>query len=114
MIDFQDFIPQLQRKRMLGIVNDYESIREVVTRANRWIEREGVRVINVETLILPLVPDQKDQETPTKMDGFSSAIYTYQVVRVWYVEDSTVNREYTGETRRLVGDEAEAEAVPAA
>jgi hypothetical protein len=108
VIAFQDFVPQLQRKRMLGLANEYESIREVVTRANRWIEREGVRVINVETLLLPTVPEA-EKEIPPRMDSADVTFSSFQVVRVWYIDDASVDREYTGATRRLAAYDPEAE-----
>ena len=88
-----------QRRRLLGIVSDYESIHEVVTRANRWIERERVEVLNVETLLVTAIPSEEGDLRP-KMDSPGAAMYTYQVVRVWYRVDSS-HLPYTGETRRL-------------
>lgn len=45
LLAFRDFFPQIQRKRLLAAMSDFEDLHEVVTRVNQWIEQEGVRVM---------------------------------------------------------------------
>lgn len=98
MIAYNDFVPGMLEKRMLGLVRAYENLYEVVTRANRWIEAEGVRVINVETILLPM----REEDDPTAQGHFPEVMGApamRQIVRVWYI--AADSRSYTGETRRL-------------
>ena len=105
MIAFQDFIPQRQGKRLLGVVTDYENLHELVTRVNLWIEQHHIDVLNVETVVVTSLP--KDTEASPKLEMWSQANTTsaYQIVRVWYRQTVDVEVEveaaYTGQTMRL-------------
>lgn len=101
MIAFKDFIPQVQ-KRVLGLATAFESIHEVLTRANRWIELEHIHVVNIETLLLPNLPGEAEESAPARMTGASSSTSTFQIVRIWYQEQPTTDNAYTGMTRRLM------------
>jgi hypothetical protein len=79
MIAFQDFIPQRQRKRLLGILNDYENLHELVSRANRWIEQNHVDVINVETVLVTKLPDEDEASPGARMDSQGAAFSMYQI-----------------------------------
>ena len=100
MLTFKDFIPQIQTK-VLGFPTNYESIHEVLTRVKRWIEQEQTQVLNVETLLLPVLPKEHDESAPARMTGASSSTGTFQVIRVWYHEPPTEATAYTGSTRQL-------------
>jgi hypothetical protein len=69
MIAYQDFTcPKKRFVPFRGI--QYESPKTMLDVVNRWIEREQIKVINVETIILqPKVPL-----------GFNPQ----QIIRVWY------------------------------
>jgi hypothetical protein len=55
-----------------------------IVRANQWIAESAVRVINVETVVLPNVRQVEDaSEVGIRTSGGMSS-YWYQVVRVWY------------------------------
>lgn len=102
MLSFKDFIPQIQ-KRVLGLPVAYEDIYEVLTRVKRWIEEEQIQVLNIETLLLPTLPNPKTDVPPSRMTGASNSSGTFQVLRVWYKETS--DEAYTGATRRLTATE---------
>jgi hypothetical protein len=80
---------------------DYENVQEAVTRANRWIEQEHIRVINVETLLLTGLPESETDTTTAKVGGLSGAANVFQIVRVWYFQDTDALAPNTGETVRL-------------
>jgi hypothetical protein len=101
LISFRDFSPQIQRKRLLGSLTDYENMQEVVTRVNRWIEQEGVRVLNVETVLTPKLPEQEEDSLPSRLALPSSLSSLHQVVRVWYVQEQEGTAPQTGATTRL-------------
>ncbi len=53
MIEYKDFVP-----RMLGPAGflgepEFESLEDAMEACNKWIESNGVEVINVETVVLP-------------------------------------------------------------
>ena len=101
MIAFQDFIPQRQRKRLLGVLADYENLHEVVSRANIWIEQHQVDVLSVETVLVTSLPSDAEAIPKTRMDSPGQTFSTYQIIRVWYREPSQAGGAYTGETARL-------------
>lgn len=104
MIDFQDFIPQRQRRRLLGVLADYENLHELVSRVNLWIEQHQIDVLSVETVLLTSLPSDAEASSKTRMDSPGTTLSTYQIVRVWYRQPSQVGGAYTGETTRLGSD----------
>ena len=109
MMTFKDFIHQVQKK-ILGFPTDFESIHEVLTRVKRWIEREQIHVLNVETLLLPALPAEHDQSAPARMTGAYGSLATFQVIRVWYHEQPPQTTAVTGITHRLAITDAVDEA----
>ena len=102
LIAFRDFVPQRQRRRLLGMVSDYESLQEVVSRANQWIEQHQIDVLSVETVIMTSLPDEETQNPNIRMDSPGTTSFsTYQIVRVWYRQTSPASVPYTGKTTRL-------------
>ena len=99
-LTFKDFLPEIQKK-ILGIPTDYESIHEVLTRVKRWIEREQIKIINVETLLLPAMPSGNAESPPARMTGASGSMGTFQIIRVWYDDVTPPPTAMTGVTQRL-------------
>ncbi len=104
MIAFQDFIPQRQRKRLLGLLSDYENLHELVSRANRWIEQHHVDVINVETVVVTNLPGEAEASPKAQMDSQAAAFSSYQIIRIWYRQPTEGAGAYTGQTIRLESD----------
>ena len=100
MLAFKDFMPQIQKK-VLGLPTAYEDIHEVFTRVKRWLEQEQIQVINVETLLLPALPNANLESAPSRMTGASGSTGTFQVIRVWYHDSASFEEAYTGATKRL-------------
>lgn len=75
MIAFKDFVPHAKGR-------EAESVEAVLDRVNGWVHERGVRVINLETLLLPNV--EKTGEAELRTEGGSD--YWYQVVRLWFEE----------------------------
>lgn len=84
---------------MLGLLREYENLHEVVTRVNRWIEAEGVQVLTVETLLIPVRAEEADTSSKSYLPESMGTPASLQVVRVWYHEGR--HPGYTGATRRL-------------
>ena len=84
-LSFQDFVAR-DTTRMLAVSRTYETIAEVVERANAWIDSEGVEVFHVETLVLPsALASSGGTSTNVEVSaGSVSFSQWHQVVRVWY------------------------------
>jgi hypothetical protein len=84
-IHFRDFASEVKSRGFFS--NEYATLQETVDRANAWIAEVGVRVLNVETVVLPNVGDgeEKTAATAIRTSGEMSS-WWYQVVRVWYQE----------------------------
>lgn len=81
-IAFRDFFPQVTRKGF--VANEYESFQQVVNRANAWIAKSGVQVLNVETVVLPNVSNEAEAaQTNIRTSGEMSS-YWRQILRVWH------------------------------
>lgn len=78
MIAFKDFIP----KRVEG-TGDLEDIENVLERVNNYIFDNGVRVINLETVVLPNVEHTGDSELQTPEGEDSTWV---QFLRLWFEE----------------------------
>jgi hypothetical protein len=99
-IAFKDFIPTTRRTRV--VVTNYENVYDVVLRANEWIARHNIAVLNVETLLLPALPTDTDAITHAHIAPESGAPI-YQAIRVWYEDDTRTSdtTAYTGATMTL-------------
>lgn len=87
MIAFKDFLPR--QLRAPGFLSDaqHETFEAAVAAANEWIAARSVRVINVETVVLPNLwgPDEEgtgDAAVRTAAEDYSST--WHQFLRVWY------------------------------
>lgn len=83
-----DFPPVITQDVLAGITVDvqYEALQDTVVRANDWIVRHGVQVVNIETVLLP-APLRRD-DYATGENGFRCGdLRLVQVVRVWYTKE---------------------------
>ncbi len=89
MIEFKDFVPKQISSGGFLTPAEYDSFSEAAGAAARWAEAKGVRVINIETVVLPNMhhPHEEgsgDAALRTRGDFQSS---WHQFVRVWYAEE---------------------------
>jgi hypothetical protein len=82
-IGYRDFFPALLKKGVF-ISTEHEGIAVTVARANEWIALGGIRVINVETVVLPNIKSAEDASQVGIRTSGDLSSYWYQVVRVWY------------------------------
>jgi hypothetical protein len=81
-IGYKDFFPTMLKSGFFS--NDYEPLSATVARANLWLRESAVRVLNVETVVLPNVKnEEKASEVGIRTSGEMSS-YWFQIVRVWY------------------------------
>ena len=89
MISFQDFVPpQLQPPGFLTVAK-YAPVEQAVQAANEWISQYGVKVLNVETVVLPnmAVPGEGGTGDAQLRTSGDMASFWYQFVRVWYTHE---------------------------
>lgn len=75
-IAYQDFTPKVLEEKLLS--EKYEDLPMVVARANEWIEANAVKVLNVETVYMPL-GENGDGMVNERVFGIG-----YRLMRVWY------------------------------
>lgn len=89
MLKFEDFIPERIDNPLFSEPN-YESLKSILARANDWIEQTGIKVTNVETLVLPLHTKQRRDNYEDNSNNTYFPAWGYganpwmQIVRVWY------------------------------
>ncbi|MGI4791195.1 MAG: hypothetical protein ACRYFS_20390 [Janthinobacterium lividum] len=86
MIAFKDFAPQQTAPGSLLSLPVYEMFDSAVEAANAWVVQESVRVLNVETVVLPNLwhPGKKGTGDPLLRVNSDLPVDWYQLVRVWY------------------------------
>lgn len=86
MIGFQDFAPRQIRPAGFLTNAEYENIVEALNAVNDWIQTNGVRVLNVETVVLPNVwrPGETGTGDPSIHTSGESSSTWHQFIRVWY------------------------------
>ncbi|WP_258103189.1 hypothetical protein [Marinoscillum sp. MHG1-6] len=83
----KDFVPEKTKGGMFksGKIQNFD---EVLSTLNAWINQNNIKVINVETVVLPNIHDSEEEgshDTELWTGGESSSQW-YQLLRVWYEE----------------------------
>jgi hypothetical protein len=81
-LNFKDFFPVVMKSGFFS--KEYESLSTTVARANQWVTESGVRVINVETVVLPNIASEEDSSRVGIRTSGEMSSHWYQVVRVWF------------------------------
>lgn len=90
MLAFQDFKPKLVKSAgYFGKPAVFEPIDATLRSANEWLTENEVKVMNVETIVLPLY--HRNLPTPGKLKqsfmpqgNYRDPLGWLQFVRVWY------------------------------
>jgi hypothetical protein len=82
-ISYQDFFPMVLKPGKIFTPDVLETLSETVVRTNCWIVQSGVKVMNVETVLLPNV-NHRDPLQSSFYSGGDGRTNWYQIVRVWY------------------------------
>jgi hypothetical protein len=88
MLRYHDFLPKMTRPAGFLAPAEHEPFDAAVAAANRWIEQNGVRVINIETVVLPNIFSRFEEGTHDASLATSgeSPSFWHQFIRVWYEE----------------------------
>jgi hypothetical protein len=87
MIAYRDFVPRVTGKGgFLNLAKTYESFDHAVAAANEWIAESSVKVIHVETVVLPNIwsPHEEGTRDAALVTQGEWPAEWHQFVRVWY------------------------------
>jgi hypothetical protein len=91
MIQFRDFVPKMLAAPALFKAGEYESIETAVAAANDWMKESNVKVLNIETVVLPNIWSRYEEGTSDVALGTSGEMpsHWHQFIRVWYRNGGT-------------------------
>ena len=86
MIRFKDFIPKMMSQPGFFKLAEYESFDAAAQAADLWIKEYDIKVVNIETVVLPNIWSQWEEGSTDGSLGTSgeSPSHWHQFVRVWY------------------------------
>ena len=86
MLQYRDFVPNMKTAPGLFREGEFESFQEAVDAANDWISTEKVRLINLETVVLPNIWSKFEEGSEDVSLGISgdSPSRWHQFLRCWY------------------------------
>jgi hypothetical protein len=89
MVQFRDFVPKMLAAPKLFKPGDYETLHDTLVAANQWIEEQNIRVLNIETVVLPNIWSRYEEGTTDVALGTSGEMpsHWHQFIRVWYQTD---------------------------
>jgi hypothetical protein len=53
MLRYQDFVPKMTKPAAFLSPAEHESFDAALTEANRWIKENEIKVVSIETVVLP-------------------------------------------------------------
>lgn len=88
MIRYRDFVPRMLEAPGLFRSGDYESFSVALEAMNEWIRDEKVRLVNVETVVLPNIWSRWEEGSGDVALGTSGEMpsHWHQFIRCWYEE----------------------------
>ena len=88
MIQFRDFVPEMLSAPALFKAGEYESMEAALAAANAWIKECDIKIINVETVVLPNIWSRYEEGTTDVALGTSGEMpsHWHQFLRCWYEE----------------------------
>ena len=84
MIKFEDFAPKMVKSGFFG--REFESLEDALAGATEWIEFNSIKVINIETVVLPQIWDKGEEGTKDpelRVNGEWTTTW-HQFIRIWY------------------------------
>lgn len=89
MLYFKDFVPKMTSPPGFLKLAEYESFEEAAEAANQWVHENNIRLVNIETVVLPNIWNRWEEGTTDSSLGSSgdSPSHWHQFVRCWYQTD---------------------------
>ena len=87
MLRHRDFVPQMTMTPGFIRPAEYESLEEAVEALNAWLETSEVKLVSVETVVLPNIwsPFEEGSED-TSLGMRDTSNHWHQFIRCWYLE----------------------------
>ena len=88
MLQYKDFVPKQITAPGLFEPGEHESFDDALLAANKWLETSGVRLISLETVVLPNIWSKWEEGSADASIGTSgdSPSRWHQFLRCWYQE----------------------------
>jgi hypothetical protein len=86
VIGFKDFVPRMIAAPGLFRSGEYESFEAALAAANQWIEENSIRIVNLETVVLPNIWSRWEEGSTDVAIGTSGETpsHWHQFIRCWY------------------------------
>ena len=86
MLRYHDFVPQMTKPAAFLSPAEYESFDKALIAANQWIKENDLKVVTVETVVLPNIWSRFEEGSRDTSLGTSgeSPSFWHQFIRVWY------------------------------
>jgi hypothetical protein len=84
MLRYQDFVPRQTKPAAFLSPAEHESFEAALAEANRWIKENGIRVVSVETVVLPNIWNRFEEGSADPALGVSDLSFWHQFIRVWH------------------------------
>lgn len=86
MIHYRDFVPEMTQPPGFLTPAEHESFDAALADANAWISEGKVRLLSVETVVLPNIWSRFEEGTKDGALGTSGEqpSHWHQFIRVWY------------------------------
>lgn len=86
MLLFRDFVPRMKAAPGLFREGEFESFQDALTAVNQWIAKEKIKLINLETVVLPNIWSKFEEGSSDTALGTSgdSPSRWHQFIRCWY------------------------------
>ena len=88
MLQYKDFVPRQIAAPGIFAPGEHESFDEAVAAANAWIESSPIKLIQLETVVLPNIWSKWEEGSTDASIGTSgdSPSRWHQFLRCWYEE----------------------------
>ena len=86
MLRHQDFVPKMTKEWAFFSPPEYESFESALAAANLWIKQNEIKVLNVETVVLPNIWARFEEGStdPSLVTPDGTFDCWHQFIRVWY------------------------------
>jgi hypothetical protein len=86
MLRYYDFVPKQIKAEGFLSPAEYATFDAALAEANNWIKENNIRVVNIETVVLPNIWTRFEAGSSDSALGISgdSPSHWHQVLRVWY------------------------------
>jgi hypothetical protein len=85
MLRYRDFVPQMTKPAALFSPAEHESFDAALAAANSWIKQDEIRVVSIETVVLPNIWNRFEEGSRDTALGVGDSVsFWHQFIRVWY------------------------------